>query len=54
MKCAEDDSVASRLKVKELLKQFRQVELMNAEDKNLIKTLIDAFLTKRQVQQLAQ
>ena len=54
MKGAEDDSVASQLKVKELLKQFRQVELMNAEDKNLIKTLIDAFLTKRQVQQLAQ
>ncbi|MBT9484327.1 hypothetical protein [Sediminibacterium sp.] len=54
MKGAEDDAVATQLTDIELLKQFKQVELMNAEDKNLIKTLIDAFLTKRQVQQLAQ
>jgi transcriptional regulator with XRE-family HTH domain len=54
MKGTEDDAVAAQLTDKELLKQFKQVELMNAEDKNLIKTFIDAFLTKRQVQQLAQ
>ncbi len=44
----------AQLTDKELLKQFKQVEQMNPEDKNLIKTFIDAFLTKRQVQQLAQ
>jgi hypothetical protein len=54
MKGAEDDAVAAQLTDIELLKQFKQVELMNAEDKNLIKTLIDAFLTKRQLQQFAQ
>lgn len=48
------DAVAAQLTDKELLKQFKQVEQMNADDKNLIKTFIDAFLTKRQVQQLAQ
>jgi len=37
----------------ELLKQFKLVEKLNPEDKHLIKTLIDAFLTKRQIQQLA-
>ena len=54
MKGTEDDAVAAQLTDKELLKQFKQVELMNPDDKNLIKTFIDAFLTKRQVQQLAQ
>ena len=54
MKGAEDDAVAAQLTDIELLKQFKQVELMNAEGKNLIKTLIDAFLTKRQLQQFAQ
>jgi len=46
--------VAAQLTDKELLKQFKQVELLNPDDKNLIKTFIDAFLTKRQLQQLAQ
>jgi hypothetical protein len=45
--------VAAQLTDKELLKQFRQVEQLNQEDKHLIKTFIDAFLTKRQIQQLA-
>ena len=39
---------------KELLKQYKQVEQLNQEDKHLVKTFIDAFLTKRQLQQLAQ
>jgi transcriptional regulator with XRE-family HTH domain len=54
MKGTEDEAVAAQLTDKELLKQFRQVEQLNKEDKHLIKTFIDAFITKRQVQQLAQ
>lgn len=54
MKGTEDEAVAAQLTDKELLKQFRQVEQMSQEDKNLIKTFIDAFITKRHVQQLAQ
>jgi|SRR6218665_1604320 len=54
MKGTEDEAVAAQLTDKELLKQFRQVEQLSPEDKNLVKTFIDAFLTKRQIQQLAQ
>jgi len=45
---------AEQLSDKELLQQFKEVELMNDQDKHLIKTFIDAFLTKRKVQKLAQ
>jgi transcriptional regulator with XRE-family HTH domain len=54
MKGTEDEAVAAQLSDKELLKQFKQVEQLNAEDKNLVKVFIDAFITKRQLQQLAQ
>jgi transcriptional regulator with XRE-family HTH domain len=47
MKGTEDEAVAAQLTDKELLKQFKQVEQLNQEDKHLIKTFIDAFLTKR-------
>lgn len=39
---------------KELLKQFKEVEKLNSDDKHLIKTFIDAFITKRKIQTLAQ
>ncbi|WP_211482403.1 hypothetical protein [Aquimarina amphilecti] len=39
---------------KELLQQFKEVQLLDKEDKHLVKTFIDAFLTKRKVQKLAQ
>jgi transcriptional regulator with XRE-family HTH domain len=38
---------------KELLNQFKKVELFSDSDKNVIKTLLDAFITKKQIQQLA-
>ena len=41
------------LKDAELLQQFKALEELNESDKNIIKTLIDAFLTKRQIQKLA-
>jgi hypothetical protein len=37
----------------ELLNQFKKVELFSDSDKNVIKTLLDAFTTKKQIQQLA-
>lgn len=45
---------AEQLTDKILLQQFKEVELMDKDDKNTIKTLIDAFLTKRKIQKLAQ
>ena len=49
MKGTQDEAVAAQLTDKELLKQFKQVELLNQEDKHLVKTFIDAFITKRQI-----
>lgn len=53
MKGSQDEAVAAQLTDKELLRQFRAVESLNKEDKHLVKTFIDAFITKRQIQQLA-
>ena len=49
-----DEAVAAQLTDRELLKQFKEVELLNAEDKHLVKTFIDAFITKRHIQELAK
>lgn len=48
-----DEVVSAQLTDKELLNQFKEVEKLNQEDKYLIKTFIDAFLTKRHIQKLA-
>ncbi|HEY0056436.1 MAG TPA: hypothetical protein VGB63_13865 [Pedobacter sp.] len=48
--CEQQEQLAD----KELLKQFREVELLSPEDKHLVKTFIDAFLTKRHIQELAK
>lgn len=53
MNGSDNDIVAAQLTDKELLSQFKQVEKLGQEDKHLIKTFIDAFLTKRQIQKLA-
>ncbi|GAA4277924.1 hypothetical protein GCM10022259_26480 [Aquimarina mytili] len=38
----------------ELLSQFKEVEQMDEDDRGTVKKLIDAFITKRKVQKLAQ
>ena len=38
----------------ELLQQFKEVEQMDDDDRSTVKKLIDAFITKRKVQKLAQ
>lgn len=53
MNGSNNDIASGQLTDKELLYQFKEVEKLNQEDKHLIKTFIDAFLTKRQVQRLA-
>lgn len=52
MNGASDEVISAQLADKELLNQFRQWK-NSQEDKHLIKTFIDAFLTKRQIQKLA-
>lgn len=53
MNGASDEVISAQLADKELLNQFKAVEKLSQEDKHLIKTFIDAFLTKRQIQKLA-
>lgn len=50
---ATDDKAKASLKDTELLNQFMAIETMPDNDKTIIKTLIDAFITKRHIQQLA-
>jgi len=48
-----EELAENTLNDKELLNQFKAIEKMPDNDKNIVKTLIDAFITKRKVQQLA-
>lgn len=47
------EQVEAQLADKELIKQFQEVEKLSPEDKNLVKTFLDAFITKKKIQQLA-
>jgi len=49
----DTEQVQAQLSDKELLKQFREVEKMEEKDKSIVKELIDAFITKKKIQQLA-
>lgn len=48
-----DEKAKSALKDNELLQQFKAVEQMNEADRTVIKRLIDAFITKGKIKQLA-
>jgi len=47
-----DEFANNTLTDKELLNQFKAIEVMNDTDKNVIKVLIDAFITKARIKQL--
>lgn len=47
------EQVQAQLSDKELLKQFKEVEQLSEKDKSIVKELIDAFITKKKIQQLA-
>lgn len=49
-----DANTAAHLKDRELLYLFKAVEQLPAGDKHLVKTFLDAFVTKRQIQKLAK
>jgi len=52
MNGTSDDLANNTLTDKELLNQFKSIEKMNDTDKNVIKILIDAFITKAKIKQL--
>jgi len=47
-----DEKAKATLKDAKLLQQFKDVEQMDDDDKNMITKLIDAFVTKRKIQQV--
>ncbi|MFE8118547.1 helix-turn-helix domain-containing protein [Brenneria goodwinii] len=51
---ATDEAAKARFEDRELLRQFQEVEQLPEEDKEVIKKLLDAFLTKKQLQALAK
>lgn len=48
-----NEKAKTKLSDPELINQFQAIELMDEEDRTVIKKLIDAFITKKKVQQLA-
>lgn len=51
---ATHEAPKARFEDRELLRQFQDVEQLPDEDKNVIKKLLDAFLTKKQLQSLVR
>ena len=51
---ATEDKAKAQLKDAELLQQFKEVELLSDKDKGCIKTLIEAFLMRKQLQQMVK
>ncbi len=47
-----DELAMNTLTDKELLNQFKAIEQMNSHDKEVVKTLIDAFITKAKIKKL--
>jgi len=50
---AVEEAAQARFEDSELLRQFQEVEKLPDEDKDVIKRLLDAFLTKKRLQELA-
>jgi len=48
-----DEMATNNIADKELLSQFKKISQFSHEDKNVIKIFLDAFITKKQIQQLA-
>ncbi len=50
---AVEEAARARFEDRELLRQFQEVEKLPEEDKAVVKRLLEAFLTKKQLQELA-
>lgn len=49
-----EEAAKAKFEDRELLRQFQEVEHLSEEDKTVVKKLLDAFLTKKQLQTLAR
>jgi len=50
---AVEEAAQARFEDRELLRQFQEVEKLPEEDKAVVKRFLEAFLTKKQLQELA-
>lgn len=50
---ATDEAAKARFEDRELLRRFQEVQELPERDKEIVKELLDAFLTRRQIQSLA-
>jgi len=48
-----DEKAQNQLSDPELINQFKAIEAMDDEDRIVVKKLIDAFITKKEIQKLA-
>lgn len=48
-----EQAVRAKLEDRELLRQFQEVEQLPIEDKQIVKTLLEALLLRRKIQSLA-
>jgi transcriptional regulator with XRE-family HTH domain len=53
MNGAQDEKAAEQIQDKELLNLFKDIEKLDNNDKTMIKTFLDALVTKRKIQHLA-
>jgi transcriptional regulator with XRE-family HTH domain len=49
---ASDEAAQARVTDRDLLRQFQAVEHLSDADKHVVKTLLDAFLTRRQIENI--
>src|SRR4051812_18509031 len=49
---ASDEKAKAKLSDTDLINQFKAIEELDEEDRNVIKKLIDAFVTKKHLQKL--
>jgi len=49
---ASDEAAAARVTDRDLLRQFQAVEHLPDADKQVVKTLLDAFITRRQIENI--
>lgn len=49
-----EDTAKSFIHDRDLLKQFKEIEALDQKDKETVKVFLDAFITKKHIQELAK
>jgi transcriptional regulator with XRE-family HTH domain len=49
-----EEAAQSHIHDRDLLKQFKEIETFSEKDKEIVKIFLDAFITKKHIQELAR